>query len=102
MFQETYHRGTYAAMHPPQETSRGTISGGWTRRPEAIEAGCDDVGIGALFGLYGWRFEVLGLVAHSRHLQKHLGVGPHTISFPRLCPALGVDIRATTLSATSN
>ena len=58
----------------------------------AMEAGCDDVGIGALFGLYDWRFEVLGLVAHALHLQKHYNVGPHTISFPRLRPASGVEI----------
>ena len=57
-----------------------------------MEAGLDDVGIGALFGLYDWRFEVLGLVSHALHLQKHYHVGPHTISFPRLRPACGVDI----------
>jgi len=49
------------------------------------------MGIGVLFGLYDWRFEVLGLVAHALHLQKRYGVGPHTISFPRLRPACGVD-----------
>jgi 2-iminoacetate synthase len=48
------------------------------------------VGIGALFGLYDWRFEVLGLVSHALHLQERFGVGPHTISFPRLQPACGV------------
>ena len=57
-----------------------------------MEAGCDDVGIGALFGLYDWRFEVLALVAHALHLQEHYGVGPHTISFPRLRPASGVQL----------
>jgi 2-iminoacetate synthase len=57
-----------------------------------MEAECDDVGIGALFGLYDWRFEVLGLVSHALHLQKHYNVGPHTISFPRLRPACGVKI----------
>ncbi len=57
----------------------------------ALEAGCDDVGIGVLFGLYDWRFEVLGLVAHALYLQKRYGVGPHTISFPRLRPACGVN-----------
>ncbi|MGD0383167.1 MAG: [FeFe] hydrogenase H-cluster radical SAM maturase HydG, partial [Thermoguttaceae bacterium] len=58
----------------------------------AIETECDDVGIGALFGLYDWRFEVLGLVSHALHLQKHYNVGPHTISFPRLRPASGVKL----------
>jgi 2-iminoacetate synthase len=57
-----------------------------------MEAECDDVGIGALFGLYDWRFEVLGLVSHALHLQKHYNVGPHTISFPRLRPACGVKL----------
>ena len=62
-----------------------------------MESHCDDVGIGALFGLYDWRFEVLALVAHARHLQKHYSVGPHTISFPRLRPASGVRLDDTWL-----
>jgi len=54
-----------------------------------MEAGIDDVGIGALFGLYDWKFEVMGLLAHTINLEKHFnGVGPHTISFPRLEPAV--------------
>jgi 2-iminoacetate synthase len=57
-----------------------------------MEAGLDDVGIGALFGLYDWRFEVLGLVSHALHLQERFHVGPHTISFPRLRPASGVKV----------
>jgi 2-iminoacetate synthase len=57
-----------------------------------MEAGLDDVGIGALFGLYDWRFEVLGLVSHARYLQDRYYCGPHTISFPRLRPASGVTI----------
>ena len=93
VFQETYHRGTYAAMHP-HETSKGDYLWRLDSPARAIESGCDDVGIGALFGLYDWRFEVLGLVAHSRYLQQHHGVGPHTISFPRLRPALGVHIKS--------
>jgi 2-iminoacetate synthase len=58
----------------------------------AIESGCDDVGIGALFGLADWKFEVLALVAHAIHLMKHYRVGPHTISFPRIRPASGVSL----------
>ena len=53
----------------------------------ALEAGVDDVGIGALFGLYDWRFEVLALVHHARELEQRFKIGPHTISFPRLKPA---------------
>jgi len=91
VFQETYHRATYGNMHA-RENSKGDYLWRLDSPARAIEAECDDVGIGALFGLYDWRFEVLSLVAHSRHLQKHYGVGPHTISFPRLRPALGVDL----------
>ena len=91
IFQETYHHATYAAVHP-----RGTRKGNYPYRLDgltrAMEAGLDDVGIGALFGLYDWRFEVLGLVSHARFLQERFGVGPHTISFPRLCPATGVEL----------
>ena len=54
-----------------------------------MEAGIDDVGIGALFGLYKWRFEVMGLMQHVEHLENEYGVGPHTISFPRLNEANG-------------
>ncbi len=53
----------------------------------AMEAGIDDVGIGPLFGLYDWKFEVMGLLAHAIDLEKQFGIGPHTISFPRLEPA---------------
>jgi 2-iminoacetate synthase len=89
VFQETYHHGTYARVHP-----RGTRKGDYRWRLSALDramvAGCDDVGLGALFGLHDWRFEVLGLVRHALHLQERFGVGPHTISFPRLRPASGV------------
>ena len=92
IFQETYHHPTYARVHRP-----GTPKGDYLWRlnglSRAFEAGCDDVGIGALFGLYDWRFEVLGLVAHALHLQKTYNVGPHTISFPRLRPASGVHLK---------
>ncbi|HSW44096.1 MAG TPA: [FeFe] hydrogenase H-cluster radical SAM maturase HydG [Phycisphaerae bacterium] len=91
VFQETYHHDTYAACHPA-----GTRKGDYLWRLDALyramEAGIDDVGIGALFGLYDWRFEVLGLVAHALDLQARYGVGPHTISFPRLRPASGVQL----------
>ena len=59
-----------------------------------LEGGLDDVGIGALFGLYDWRYEVMGLLMHAEHLEAVSGVGPHTISFPRLLPAEGVDYTA--------
>ena len=58
----------------------------------AFEAGIDDLGIGALIGLYDWRFEVMGLVSHAIHLKEKFGVGPHTISFPRIQPATDVNL----------
>ncbi len=91
IFQETYHHETYAKMHP-----KNTCKGDYLYRLDglnrAFEAGCDDVGIGTLFGLYDWKFEVLAMIKHSLFLQDRFGVGPHTISFPRLQPAHGVEI----------
>jgi 2-iminoacetate synthase len=89
IFMETYHHATYARMHPA-----GTRKADFLYRLDgvsrAMEGGCDDVGIGALFGLHDWRYEVLGLVRHALFLQERFGVGPHTISFPRLRPASGL------------
>ncbi len=88
IFQETYHHETYAKIHP-----KGDMKSDFQWRlyglDRALEAGIDDVGIGALFGLYDWKFEVMGLLYHTIHLEETFGgVGPHTISFPRLEPAL--------------
>jgi 2-iminoacetate synthase len=93
IFQETYHRPTYAAMHPrgPKADFLWRLHG----LDRAQEGGCDDVGIGALFGLYDWRFEALGLLAHAIHLEERFGVGPHTISFPRLEVASNVQLDRT-------
>ena len=88
VFQETYHKPTYAAVHPPQ-TIKGDFRWRLYALHRAMEAGIDDVAIGALFGLYDWRFEVMGLLYHTIDLEKHFGIGPHTISFPRLMPASG-------------
>jgi 2-iminoacetate synthase len=86
VFQETYHHATYSRVHP-----RG-IKANYRWRLYALhraqEAGVDDVAIGALFGLYDWKFEVMGLLCHTIDLERKFGgVGPHTISFPRLEPA---------------
>ncbi len=88
VFQETYHLPTYEKLHPA-----GTLKGHYLWRLYALhraqEAGIDDVAIGALFGLYDHRFEAMGLLAHAIDLEKHFnGVGPHTISFPRIEPAV--------------
>ncbi len=89
IFQETYHHETYARVHSIR-TRKGNYPYRLDGLSRALESGCDDVGIGVLFGLYDWRFEVLGLVAHANYLRERYGVGPHTISFPRLRPACGV------------
>jgi 2-iminoacetate synthase len=86
VFQETYHHETYAKVHP-----KGTVKHHYQWRlychHRALEAGVDDVALGVLFGLYDWRFELMGLLYHARDLEKKFGIGPHTISFPRLEPA---------------
>ncbi len=88
VFQETYHRETFEKVHP-----KNTLKGNYRWRlyavHRALEAGLDDVAIGALFGLYDWKFEVMGLLQHTHDLERQFGIGPHTISFPRMTPALG-------------
>src|SRR6185369_16390010 len=86
IFHETYHHETYARLHP-HDTRKSDYLYRLDGLSRAFEAGCDDVGLGVLFGLADWRFEVLGLVTHALHLQQRFNVGPHTISFPRLRPA---------------
>ena len=82
IFQETYDREAYKTYHLRGEKSDYDYR--LTALDRAQEAGLDDVGIGALFGLYDWRFEVRGLVRHTNHLEACYNVGPHTISFPRI------------------
>ncbi len=85
LFQETYHHETYKKMHPsgPKKDYTNRL----TAMHRAQEGGIDDVGIGALFGLYDYKFDLLGLLFHALQLEKDCGVGPHTISIPRLEPA---------------
>jgi len=85
VFQETYHQETYKKMHPVGKKSDYL----WrlTTMDRALKNELNDVGIGALFGLYDYRFEVLALIQHSKHLDETFGVGPHTISIPRIEPA---------------
>ena len=87
LFQETYHEPTYRRLH--RQGAKADYRYRLEVMDRALEAGLKDVGIGALFGLYDWRFEVLALLSHARHLEARFGVGPHTISIPRLEPALG-------------
>jgi len=90
IFQETYHEPTYRAMHPsgPKSDFLWRLYG----LDRAQQAGIDDVGIGALMGLYDWRFETMALLYHTIHLEDRFHVGPHTISFPRIEPAIGTDM----------
>ncbi len=82
IFQETYHPEAYKTYH--LRGKKADYSYRLTSLDRAQEAGLDDVGIGALFGLYDWKYEVLGLVRHTNHLEACYNVGPHTISFPRI------------------
>ena len=90
IFQETYHQETYERVHAggPKSNFLWRLHG----LDRAMEAGIDDLGIGALLGLYDWRFETMALLYHTIHLEEQFNVGPHTISFPRLEPAVGTDI----------
>jgi len=84
-FQETYHRPTYALMHPSGK--KKDFDYRLSVMDRAMEAGFDDVGIGALLGLYDYRFDALASIAHSIHLFDSFGSHAHTISIPRLRPA---------------
>ena len=91
VFQETYHRETYNKVHP-QDTIKGNYDWRLYTMHRAFEAGIDDVGIGVLFGLYDWRFDLMALIKHSLVLEARFGIGPHTVSFPRLEPALNASM----------
>ncbi|MFC2100315.1 [FeFe] hydrogenase H-cluster radical SAM maturase HydG [Bacteroidota bacterium] len=90
VFQETYHPETYSKVH--LGGLKKDFNWRLTALDRAQEAGLDDVGIGALFGLYDWRYEVLGLLRHVNHFEAVYNVGPHTISFPRIQFASSLDI----------
>lgn len=90
VFQETYNHALYEKLHPAGPKSNYL----WRLYSlhRAFDAGIDDVAIGALFGLYNWRFEVMALMYHTIDLERQFGgIGPHTISFPRMTPAVGSD-----------
>lgn len=93
LFQETYHRDTYKMMHPAG--IKADYDWRLTALDRALEAGIDDLGIGALLGLYDYKFEVLAMLEHSEYLFNKYGVGPHTISVPRLRPAFGSALKET-------
>ena len=89
LFEETYDRAAYEHLHPTGPKSD------WAYHTEAMDramlGGIDDVGVGALFGLSNYRYDVVGILMHAEHLEARFGVGPHTISVPRIRPADDID-----------
>ena len=90
LFQETYHREIYGQVH--QGGQKVDFDWRVTAMDRAMEAGLDDVGLGVLYGLAPWRYDTLGMLQHIAHLEQRFGVGCHTISVPRLEPALGSEL----------
>lgn len=90
LFQETYHRETYAHFHPagPKQDYNWHT----TAMDRAMQAGIDDVGVGVLYGLYDHRYDTVAMLLHAEHLENTFGVGPHTVSVPRLRPAAGISL----------
>lgn len=91
LFQETYHQETYKKVHPqgPKHNYKWHL----TAMDRALKAGIDDVGIGVLYGLYDHKFDTLAMIKHAEHLDNTHGVGPHTISVPRLRAAAGINLK---------
>lgn len=90
LFQETYHKENYEALHPTGPKSNYAYH--TEAMDRAMQAGIDDVGIGVLFGLNTYKYDFVGLLMHAEHLEATYGVGPHTISVPRICPADDVSL----------
>ena len=90
LFQETYHRPTYAAMHP--QGPKCDYDWHTTAMDRAQMGGIDDVGIGVLYGLYDHKYDTIAMLMHAEHLEERFGVGPHTVSVPRLREAENVNL----------
>ncbi|HML34665.1 MULTISPECIES: [FeFe] hydrogenase H-cluster radical SAM maturase HydG [Sporomusa] len=89
LFQETYNQKAYEELHPTGPKSDYAYH--TEAMDRAMEAGIDDVGIGVLFGLNMYRYDFVGLLMHAEHLEAAMGVGPHTVSVPRIRPADDID-----------
>lgn len=89
LFQETYNKNNYLELHPTGP--KHDYNWHTEAMDRAMEAGIDDVGLGVLFGLDGYAYEFAGLIMHAEHLEAAFGVGPHTISVPRVKPADDID-----------
>ena len=88
LFQETYHKPTYLAVHkggPKRNYEYHTEA-----HDRAMQGGIEDVGLGVLYGLYDWKYDTVGMLMHAEHLEAAMGVGPHTLSIPRIRSAAGV------------
>ena len=90
LFQETYDRKNYEALHPAGPKSDYAYH--TEAMDRAMQGGIDDVGLGVLFGIGTYAYELCGLMMHAEHLEAVFGVGPHTISVPRICPADDIDV----------
>lgn len=90
LFQETYNKKSYEELHPTGPKSNYAYH--TEAMDRAMEGGIDDVGLGVLFGLNLYRYDFVGLLMHAEHLEAVHGVGPHTISVPRICPADDIDV----------
>jgi 2-iminoacetate synthase len=91
LFQETYHKPTYQVVHrggPKQDYEWHTEA-----HDRAMQGGIEDVGLGVLYGLYDWKYDTVAMLMHAEHLEAALGVGPHTLSVPRIRSAAGVDAK---------
>ena len=89
LFQETYNKESYGQLHPTGP--KHDYAYHTEAMDRAMQGGIDDVGLGVLFGLEGYRYELTGILMHAEHLEAAQGVGPHTISVPRICPADDID-----------
>ncbi len=90
LFQETYHKESYEQLHPTGPKHNYAYH--TEAMDRAMEGGIDDVGIGVLFGLDKYRYDFVGMLMHAEHLEAVFGVGPHTISVPRIRPANDIDV----------
>jgi 2-iminoacetate synthase len=90
LFQETYHRPTYQKLHP--QGPKHDYDWHTTAMDRAQMGGLDDVGVGVLYGLYDYKYDTVAMLMHAEHLEERFGVGPHTLSVPRMRPAVGVTL----------
>jgi 2-iminoacetate synthase len=91
LFQESYNKDIYEGYHP--KGPKHSYNYHTTAMDRAMEAGIGDVGLGVLYGLYDYQYETIAMLMHGEHLEEAFGVGPHTLSVPRLRAAEGVDVK---------